>query len=142
MALQIWTPSHNDKRIQQFKKMVHGLPQLHASTIVCTYYIIRKQHRNPIPNKRTWRASQRLQLILDDICGPITPISNIKNRYLVSFIDDFSKNIWIYFLIEKSEVFMSFKYFKICVEKEIDSYIKCLRTNHRGNFNSKEFNKF
>ncbi|KAJ8645921.1 hypothetical protein MRB53_007669 [Persea americana] len=56
--------------------MVRGLPQLSASSVTCTDCINRKQHRDPIPKKSTWRATQKLELIHADICGPITPTSN------------------------------------------------------------------
>lgn len=78
--------SHKGLRTLQFRKMVCGLPQLPASNVVCTHYMIGKQHRDHIPKMSSWRASQRLQLIHADICGPITPISNSKKRYLLSFI--------------------------------------------------------
>lgn len=134
--------SHKGLRTLQFQKMVHGLPHLEASTVVCTDCIMGKQHRDPIPKKSTWRATERLQLIHADICGPITPTSNSKKRYFVCFIDDFSRKAWVYFLIEKSEAFTSFKYFKNSVEKETGQFIKCLRTDRGGEFNSEEFNKF
>jgi hypothetical protein len=40
--------------------------------------------------------------------------------YYVSFIDDFSRKIWIYFLKKKSEVFDSFKEFKSLVENQTE----------------------
>jgi len=77
-----------------------------------------------------------------DICGPITPISNSKKRYLITFTDDFSRKTWVYFLIEKSEAFAVFKNFKAHVEKETNSFIKALRTDRGGEFTSQEFNNF
>jgi hypothetical protein len=38
--------------------------------------------------------------------------------YYVSFIDEFSRNTWIYFLRKKYEVFGRFKEFKALVENE------------------------
>lgn len=134
--------SHKGLRTLQFKKMVHGLPQLSASTVVCTDCMIGKQHRDPIPKKSTWRATQRLQLIHADICGPITPTSNSKKRYSLCFIDDYSRKAWVYFLVEKSEALNSFQCFKNLVEKETGLFIKCLRTDRGGEFNSEEFNEF
>ena len=90
----------------------------------------------------TWRASQILQLVHADICGPITPISNSKKRYLISFIDDFSGKTWVYFLVEKSEAFITFKSYKNRVEKETGSSIRGLRTDRGGEFISQEFNNF
>ena len=98
--------------------MVNGLPQFEASKTVCIDCMVGTQHRNPIPKKSTWRASSKLQLIHADICGPIKLISNSKKRYLNSFIDDFSRKAWIYFLDEKSEALVIFKQYKSCVEKE------------------------
>ncbi|TXG65249.1 hypothetical protein EZV62_006524 [Acer yangbiense] len=134
--------SHKGLRTLQFKKMVHGLPKLEASTTVCTDCMIGKQHRDPIPKRSTWRASQKLQLIHADICGPISPTSNSKKRYLICFIDDFSRKTWVYFLVEKSEALVTFKHFKKYVEKEMDACIKCLRTDRGGEFTSQDFNEF
>ena len=59
-------------------------------------------------------------------CGPINFTSNSKKRYLITFIDDFSYKIWVYFLVEKLEAFINFKIFKSSVKKEIGSYIRGL----------------
>jgi hypothetical protein len=41
-----------------------------------------------------------------------------KSMYYVSFIDEFSRNNWIYFLMKKYEVFDRFKEFKALVENK------------------------
>jgi hypothetical protein len=74
-------------------------------------------------------ASQKLELVHADICGPIKPTSNNNKRYFLSFIDDFSRKTWIYFLHEKSEAFTMFRSYKACVEKETCAYLTCLRTD-------------
>ena len=70
-----------------------------------------------------------LELVHFDLCGPITPMSNGDKRYFISFIDDFSRKIWVYFLHEKSEGLTAFKSFKQLVEKEAGTPIKVLRTD-------------
>lgn len=122
--------------------MVQGLPQLTAPARVCSDCMVGKQHREVIPKKSLWRASKRLQLIHADICGPIKPESHSNKRYLLNFIDDYSRKTWSYFLIEKSEAFEVFKKFKAVVEKESGESICCLRTDRGGEFNSKEFSQF
>lgn len=134
--------SHKGLRTLQFKKMVHGIPQFKAPSTVYTDCMIGKQHRDPIPKKSNWRATKKLQLVHADIYGPISPISNGKKRYLIYFIDDFTRKTWIYFLVEKFEALITFKHFKSCVEKEIRGYIKCLRTDQGGKFTSFEFSEF
>jgi len=54
--------------------------------------------------------------------------------YYVSFIDDFSRNTWIYFLKKKSEVFDMFKEFKALVENQIEKKIKVLRIDNGVEF--------
>ena len=111
-------------KILQQKNMVKGLPKFQAHTKVCEEWLVEKQQRDPFPKKSTWRASQILQLVHVDICGPINLISNSKKRYLISFIDDYSRKTWVYYLVEKSEAFHTFKSFKARVEKETSSSIK------------------
>ncbi|KAL0313353.1 UNVERIFIED_CONTAM: Retrovirus-related Pol polyprotein from transposon TNT 1-94 [Sesamum radiatum] len=129
-------------RILLNKEMVRGLPHLSTSNVTCNDCINGKQHRDPISKKSNWRASQKLELIHADICGPITPISNSNKRYILLFIDDYIEKLGVHFLTEKSEAFNSFKCFKTMVEKETGLSIKCLRTDRGGEFNSNEFNKF
>ena len=59
--------------------------------------------------------------------------------YYVSFIDDFSRKTWIYFLKGKSEVFSKFKEYKALVENQADRKDKNLRSDSGGEFTSKEF---
>lgn len=124
------------------KKMVIGLPTLKPTKEICAVCMTGKQHRAPMSKKSSWRASRQLQLIHSDICGPITPVSHSSKRYILTFIDDFTRKTWVYFLHEKSEAFPTFKVFKASVEKEIGASITCLRTDRGGEFTSNEFGEF
>ena len=73
------------------------------------------------------------------MCGPITLESF---RYFFYSIDDFSRKTWVYFLKEKSEVFETFKKFKVMVEKETSKVIKVVRSDRGREFTSAEFNKY
>lgn len=90
----------------------------------------------------TCRATQVLQLVHADICDPINPISNSGKRYIITFIDDFSRKTWIYFRVKKSEAFDIFKLFKSHVEKEKGLFIKVLRADRGVEFTLHEFNGF
>lgn len=122
------------------KEMVVGLPEIGRVNVTCEACVGGKQHRVSFPKQSKWRATEKLQLIHSDLCGPITPPSNSQKRYLISFIDDFSRKVWIYFvLLEKSEAFHQFKTF---VEKQTGLFIKCLGTDKRGEYNSNEFKEY
>lgn len=101
----------------QQKRMANELPRFQPLSKVCKDFLVGKQRRDPFPKESMWRASQCLQLVHADICGPINPTSNSKKRNVITFIDDFSRKTWVYFLVEKSEAFITFKNYKSCVEK-------------------------
>lgn len=104
--------------------MSNGLPHFKSPSRLCKACLVGKQQRFSFPRKSTWRASKILQLVHADICGLIKPISNGKKRYLLTFTDDFNRETWVYFLIEKSEALAVFKGFKIHVEKETNLFIR------------------
>lgn len=60
-------------------------------------------------------------------------------RYVIAFIDDYSRKCWTFFLVEKSE---AFKEFKAAAEREYGELLVCLRTDKVGEYNSKAFNDF
>ncbi|MCH81754.1 retrovirus-related pol polyprotein from transposon tnt 1-94, partial [Trifolium medium] len=124
------------------KDMVKGLPPLEEIDEKCVDCLTGKQHREAIPKQAMWRASEKLELVHSDICGPINPKSNGGNRYFITFTDDFSRKTWIYFLKEKSSALDTFKIFKVLVEKESGCVIQCLRTDRGGEFVSTGFNDF
>jgi transposase InsO family protein len=64
------------------------------------------------------------------------------STYFLTFIDDFSRNTWIYFLKHKYDVLGCFRQFKSLVEKQSGYYIKCLRTDRGGVYISREFQNF
>lgn len=59
--------------------------------------------------------------------------------YFITFIDDYSRKMWVCFLVEKFEAFVVFKNFRALIEKEIGWSIKVFRTNYGGEFTSHEF---
>jgi len=126
----------------QTKGMVRGLPSFSEGEIVCTNCLKGKQHHDVISRRSTWRASEKLELVHTDIYGPISPFSEGNKRYFICFIDDYSRNAWVYFLAYKSDAFTTFKLFKALVEKETGLSIKCLRTDRGGEFTSNEFKEY
>ena len=74
-----------------------------------------KHTRVPFPSSIT-KASDVLQLVHSDLFGmlPVTSLGGCS--YYMTFIDDFSRKIWLYFLKKKDEAFMWFRTFKALVE--------------------------
>ena len=97
-----------------------------------------KQNRVSYPSGGK-REKHIIELVHSDVFGPMKVPSLGKSMYYVSFIDDFSRNTWIYFLKKKSKVFDKFKEFKALVENQTENKIKVLRTDNGGEFCNKEF---
>lgn len=97
------------------KEMVKGLPELQEIEGKFKDFLLGKQYREANPKKSQWRASEKLELIHFDICGPIKPSSNAGSRYFLTFADNFSRKTWTYILKEKSQAFELFNVFKSLV---------------------------
>jgi transposase InsO family protein len=121
------------------KNTVHRLPDMNYSKKFCEGCVLGKQARNIFPKKVEYLARRSLELIHTDICGPITPKSFSENRYFITFIDDYTRSTWVYFLKEKSKAFEVFKKFKVLVEKLTVLYIKALRSDRGGEYMSTAF---
>ena len=80
-----------------------------------------------------------LEVIHSNVCGPMSSSSLSGYVYYVSFIDDFSRKTWVYFLKSKDEVFSKFKDFKALIENHIEKKIKTFRSYNDEEFTSDEF---
>ena len=58
---------------------------------------------------------------------------------MLTFIDDFSRYCWVYFLKLKDEVFETFKVFKDLVENMSGNKIKVLRTDNGKDYVNNNF---
>ena len=88
------------------------------------------------------RGKKEFYLVHSDVFGLVSVPSLGKYVYYVSFIDDFSRNTWIYFLRNKSEVFDRLKQFKELVENQTKKIIKVLRMDNGGELCGNEFEEF
>lgn len=126
----------------QKSKMVTGLPHIHLPRELCEECLQSKLPRSSFSKHVPTRAKAKLELLFSDVCGPIQEESIGGNRYFVTFIDDFTRKVWVYLLKRKSEVFETFKRFKALVEKQSERKIKMLRSDGGGEYVSDDFREF
>ena len=95
----------------------------------CDYCLFGKQHRVSfcIPSTRKLNV---LNLVYSDVCGLIDVESLGGNKYFVTFIDDASRKVWVYFLKTKDQVFEHFKKFHAMVEREKGKSLKFLHSDN------------
>ena len=83
------------------KNMVQGLPSIEQLAF-CEGCVYGKQSRRSFPSGTSWRASEQLELVHADVCGPMQTSSLGGNRYFLLFTDDYTRMNWVYFLKFKS----------------------------------------
>ena len=76
------------------------------------------------------RSIDILEIIHSDICCP--DMDAYGPKYFISFIDDYSRYMYIYLLHNKNETLGAFKVFKAEVEKQCGKQIKIVRTDRGG----------
>ena len=108
------------------KVLVFGLSRVHIFNCVYEICQLEKKHRDLFPTGKSWRVRRLLEIVHSDLCY-VEISSNGGSRYFITFIDDFSRYTWVYFLKQKSEVCDVFKTFKAFVEKQSGCKIKILK---------------
>ncbi|RVW18326.1 Retrovirus-related Pol polyprotein from transposon TNT 1-94 [Vitis vinifera] len=78
------------------------------------------------------RSSTILEIIHTDICS--LDMDSHGQKYFISFIDDFSRYMYLYILNNKNEALDAFKVFKAEVEKQYGKQIKIVRSDRGGEY--------
>nr|CAN69553.1 hypothetical protein VITISV_009018 [Vitis vinifera] len=78
------------------------------------------------------RSSAILEIIHTDICS--LDMDSHGQKYFISFIDDFSRYMYLYILHNKNEALEAFKVLKAEVEKQCGKQIKIVRSNRSGEY--------
>jgi transposase InsO family protein len=81
------------------------------------------------------------ELVHFDVWGPIIE-SFDGYKYFVTFVDDFSRVTWIYFLKFKSEVVDVFKDFHMLLMTQFSMKLKILRSANRTEYMSQKMTQY
>ena len=119
-----------------------SLSQLEIGTLpVCESCLEGKMTKRPFIRKGI-RATQPLELIHSDVCGPMSVRARGGYEYYVTFIDDYSRYAYVYLMQRKSETFERFKEFRAEVENQLGKTIKSLRSDRGGEYLDQEFEDY
>ena len=100
----------------------------------CAHCLAGKQKRVSFRSHSPSRKSELLELVHSDVCGPM-PIKTVGGAaYFVTFIDDSSRKVWVYFLKTKDQVLNAFKQFQVLVERQTGKKLKCIRSDNGGEY--------
>lgn len=108
---------------------------------LCSHCLEGKMHRLPFSESQS-KTSVPFSKVHSDVWGPAPCLSIEGYRYYVTFIDDCTQFVWIFPLVNKSDVLAIFVQFCAFVENQFSSTIKLFQTDGSGEFNSKTFQNF
>ncbi|WP_425268113.1 hypothetical protein, partial [Enterobacter hormaechei] len=119
-------------------KVLHSkkfLPSLKCVNMAfCESCVNEKQKRVSFVKSGNEKKNEKLELVHIDVCRPAQVYSLGGSYYYVTFIDDTTRKVWVYFLTYKFDVFQTFKKWKCLVENETGKKLKCLRSIHPALF--------
>ena len=126
----------NTNDILKLENVVDGMKITDKNNFDCDTCILGKmtQFRNRGEDER---ASAPLELVHSDLAGPITPISLDGFKYAMSFIDDYSGVIFVYFLKKKSDSVAATERFLADIAPYGD--VKRLRSDNGTEYTSNEY---
>jgi hypothetical protein len=131
---------HFDNLVKVSKReAVREMPQITKPTnTLCKHCQQGKKTKIRFKSKE-YSTTKPLEIVHIDLVGPTTTKGLKCERYFMLLVDDYTRMNAVCFLKNKSEAFENFKIYKEMVENEMDSRIKCLRSDNGGEFTSKEF---
>jgi transposase InsO family protein len=100
-----------------------------------------KQVGNTHPKKSIMSTSKAFELLHKDLFGPTTYTSISENKYGFVIVDDFTRYTWVFFLVDKSDVFDLFKSFVKRCHNEFKTTIKRVRSDNGSEFKNTRVDK-
>ena len=121
-----------------------------VSELICKACICGKSHQMPIYAHVHFRSSRCFELIHSDVMGPFRTKSRGGAKYLITFLDDYSRNVWVEFMIKKSEAFIKFKEFVLLHTTPVCKIagvnfgcdVKGLRSDNGGEYVNRQMGQF
>ena len=80
------------------------------------------------------KASSAFSLIHCDVWGPYRTSSSYGAKYFLTIVDDYSRAVWIYLKLEKSEVSELLKQFFALCERQFGKRVQKIRTDNGSEF--------
>jgi transposase InsO family protein len=131
---------HFDNLVKVSKReAVREMPQITKRTNTLCKHCHQGKKTNTRFKSKEYSTTKPLEIVHTDLVGPTTTKGLKGERYFMLLVDDYTRMTADCFLKNKSEAFENFKIYKEMVENEMDSRIKCLRSDNGGEFTSKEF---
>ncbi|GMF70869.1 unnamed protein product [Phytophthora fragariaefolia] len=135
------------KPYEQLLTMADGVPRITegvASDDVCAGCCMGKMRADDYPRhpEKLVKSVGVLGLVHTDVMGPMQTRTSGGCTFGVTFIDDYSRHVTVYFMKAKSEVLSKFKIYKAAMENATGKTIKRLRSDNGGEYTDKLFKAY
>ncbi|KAK2965361.1 hypothetical protein RJ640_013824 [Escallonia rubra] len=118
-------------------------PQFHdISSVDCESCHFAKHHRSSLSPRVNKRVEFAFELVHSDVWGPCPILAKSGFRYFVTFVDDFSRMTWIYFMKNRSEVFAHFSAFCAEIKTQFNVHVHILRSDNAKEYMSGSFQNY
>lgn len=109
-----------------------------ADEAPCVICVKGKQTRTPFKESQT-AAKSVLDIVHSDVMGPFQVASFSGSRYILTFVDDYSRKVFVIPIKSKSEVYQEFVKFKTFVENQCSKKIKVFRSDNGTEYVNNNF---
>lgn len=90
----------------------------------------------------TFRATQLLELVHTDLCGPVSQPSHGGAWFFMPFVDDKSRMTFTFFLQSKSQALQMLRQFLTTAERQTGCKLRKIRTDGGGELTSRDWQDF
>lgn len=80
------------------------------------------------------KASRIFEKVHCDVWGPYRHPSSCDARYFLTIVDDFSRAVWVFLMIDKTEVFCMFMSFVAMINRQSSQTIKIFQSDNGTEF--------
>lgn len=135
------------KAMNNLNKCVEGFQMQDLSAVdddqdeICEGCVTGKSSVKPFPKSSygEMKTTSLLQVVHSDVMGPMETKSQGGARFVVTFLDDYSRYVVAYYVTHKSDVVDKFIEYKLMMENQLNTKIKCIRTDNGGEYMNKRF---
>jgi transposase InsO family protein len=117
------------------------LPISHVEQF-CDTCVLAKHHRGVFSKQSKYCADKALELVHDDLYGPVKPATPGGRCYFLLLVDDATRYMWVVLLTAKSEASSAIKHIQVAAKKECSCKLWVLRTDNGGEFTAAEFTTY
>jgi transposase InsO family protein len=101
--------------------------------------VVTKLKRRPFPHQASYRATEQLELVHGDLCGPVSPATPRGQRYFLLLVDDATRYMWALLPNSKAATVDAIKRHQAAAEKECSRKLRMIHTDNGGKFTIAEF---